>query len=211
MKLEPYRKGWAEAHASIPDLLPHTFQPSFEPKYQQTSRCRSRFCLAPADGASALAAGTPPSLSVQSDTSTYSVGGSAAAVAHLAITDDDNEEYRWCAGGAYHQLQQQHRRPGISGQGAATNGSVSGPSWSHDTGNVMTLSGTAAVSIPPGRVAPSDFTAQGHRLRMQRTVLSHAWVIKPEPRQWHFYGFEPAAPSPGMSLAMPQPLAVCSV
>src|SRR5215213_1910977 len=146
---------------------------------------------------SALAAGTPPSLSV-SDTSNYSVGGAAAVVAAtLAISDDDDENIDGARVAITTNFSSSTDRLGISGQGTTTSGTVSGLTWSYGTGTgVLTLSGTAAVSTYQAALRQVTFYSTGSPAANARTVQFSLGSSLSNPANNHFYEF---ITSPGIT------------
>jgi hypothetical protein len=139
---------------------------------------------------SAFAAGTPPSLSV-SDSSNYSVGGSATVVAPtLTISDDDNENIDGARVAITTNFSSSTDRLGISGQGTATSGTVSGISWSYGTGTgVLTLSSAASVSTYQAALRQVIFYTTGSPAANARTVQFSLGNSLSNPANNHFYEF----------------------
>nr|MDQ2996663.1 hypothetical protein [Chloroflexota bacterium] len=140
--------------------------------------------------ASALANINPPSVSV-SDTSNYSVGGSAVVVApNLTISDDDNENIDGARVAITTNFNSSTDRLGISGQGTATSGAVSGLSWSYGTGTgVLSISGVAAVSTYQAALRQMIFYTTGSPAANARTVQFSLGSSVANPANGHFYEY----------------------
>lgn len=138
----------------------------------------------------AHAAGTPPILSV-SDTTTYGAGHTPIVVAPtLTITDDDTETLDGARVNVDTNFDAATDRLGISGQGTATSGTVSGLSWSYTTmTGVLTISGDATTATYQSVLRQVTFYTTGNPTLNTRTVQFTLGSSLANPDNGHFYEF----------------------
>jgi hypothetical protein len=148
--------------------------------------------------APSYAAGAPPRLEV-SDSSAYnSQGGSPVIVAPtLTITDDDDETLDGARVSISSNFSATTDRLGISGQGTATSGTISGVPWAYNTTTgVLTFSGNAPTSTYQNILRLVVFYANGTPEQQPRTVEFTLGSSLANPTNGHFYEFVSAPDIP---------------
>ncbi|MBV9791226.1 MAG: hypothetical protein JOZ51_23730, partial [Chloroflexi bacterium] len=138
----------------------------------------------------AYAAGTPPVLTV-SDTTTYGAGTAPVIVAPtLTITDDDTETLDGVRVNLDTNFVAATDRLGISGQGTATSGMVSGLSWNYTTTTgVLTVSGDASTATYQSVLRQVTFYTTGTPALNARSVRFTLGSSLANPVNGHFYEF----------------------